>query len=100
LAVADVGEPQFETAHGNDDGVRTAQLGSILLKGLGAASFYFDNQSNMLDQFLVNETMVTDDVRSKIDPATVQILKPASHGQSRRLPKVDPIRRNGQAGQS
>jgi hypothetical protein len=37
--------------------------------------FYFDNQPNMLDQFLVNKNMATGDAMIKVDPATAQILK-------------------------
>jgi predicted extracellular nuclease len=41
-------------------------------------SFYFDNQPNMLDQFLVNKNMATGDAPIKAYPATVQILRPAA----------------------
>jgi hypothetical protein len=44
--------------------------------GTPDGSFYFDNQPNMLDKFLVNENMATGDSPIKADPATVQILKP------------------------
>jgi hypothetical protein len=44
--------------------------------GTPDGSFYFDNQPNMLDQFMVNKNMATGDAPIKADPATVQILKP------------------------
>jgi hypothetical protein len=44
--------------------------------GAPAGSFYFDNQPNLLDQFLVNKNMVTGNAPIKVDPATVEVLKP------------------------
>ena len=44
--------------------------------GTPDGSFYFDNQPNMLDQFMVNKNMATGDASMKADVATVQILKP------------------------
>ena len=44
--------------------------------GLPDGSFYFDNQPNMLDQFLVNKSMATGDAPIKVNPGTAQILKP------------------------
>ena len=38
--------------------------------------FYFDNQPNMLDQFMVNKNMATGDAQIKVNPGTAQILKP------------------------
>jgi len=46
------------------------------IAGTPDGSFYFDNQPNMLDQFLVNKNMATGNAPIKADPATVQILKP------------------------
>ena len=45
------------------------------IAGVPNGSFYFDNQRNMLDQFIVNQNMATGDVPIKVDSATVQILK-------------------------
>jgi predicted extracellular nuclease len=45
------------------------------IAGLPDGSFYFDNQPNMLDQFLVNKNMAIGDAPIKADPATAQILK-------------------------
>jgi hypothetical protein len=40
-----------------------------------AGSFYFDNQPNMLDQFLVNKNMATTNAPITVDPASVHILR-------------------------
>lgn len=40
------------------------------IAGLPDGSFYFDNQPNMLDQFLVNKNMVTGDAPIKVNPGT------------------------------
>ena len=45
------------------------------IAGLPDGSFYFDNQPNMLDQFLVNKNMATGDALIKVNPGTAQILK-------------------------
>jgi predicted extracellular nuclease len=45
------------------------------IAGTPDGSFYFDNQPNMLDQFLVNKNMATGAAPIKADPATVQILR-------------------------
>jgi hypothetical protein len=65
-------------------------------------SFYFDNQPNMLDQFLVNENMAVDDAQIKADPATVRILKPPAMTSTGVYPKPipfggmgDPVNQNG-----
>ena len=39
-------------------------------------SFYFDNQPNVLDQFLVNKNMSTEDAVIRAEPTTARILKP------------------------
>ena len=44
--------------------------------GAPDGSFYFDNQPNILDQFLVNKNMATDEARLIANPSTAQILKP------------------------
>jgi predicted extracellular nuclease len=44
--------------------------------GTPEGSFYFDNQPNVLDQFLVNKNMATGDAAIKAVPASVQILEP------------------------
>ena len=54
-------------------------------------SFYFDNQPNVLDQFLVNENMATGDALINVNPGTALILKPPSHGRSRSQPKPIPL---------
>jgi Endonuclease/Exonuclease/phosphatase family len=38
-------------------------------------SFYFDNQPNMLDQFLVNKNMATTEAPITVKPKTVEILR-------------------------
>jgi Endonuclease/Exonuclease/phosphatase family len=53
------------------------------IAGSADGSFYFDNQPNMLDQFLVNKNMATGDATIKADLATAQILKPPA--------MVDPV---------
>jgi hypothetical protein len=50
-------------------------------------SFYFDNQPNMLDQFMVNKNMAPDDAPIKADLATVQILKPPAMTSTGVYPK-------------
>ena len=44
--------------------------------GTPDGSFYFNNQPNLLDQFLVNKNMATGDAPIKAVAASVQILKP------------------------
>jgi hypothetical protein len=61
--------------------VTSARLEPLLLNlmwpiaGLPDGSFYFDNQPNMLDQFLVHDNMANRDAPIKANPATAQILK-------------------------
>lgn len=43
--------------------------------GAPDGSFYFDNQPNPLDQFLVNKNMVTGNAPIKVDPASVEVFK-------------------------
>ena len=43
--------------------------------GAPDGSFYFDNQPNMLDQFLVNKNMAKQNSPIKTDPKSVQILR-------------------------
>jgi hypothetical protein len=69
------------------------------IAGLPDGSFYFDNQPNMLDQLLVNKNMSTGDAPIKDNPDGAN-PQTAGHGQSGCVPEADPIRRNGQAGQS
>jgi hypothetical protein len=68
------------------------------IAGAPDVSLYFDNQPNMLDQFMVNKNMATGDAPSKADPATARILKPPAMVNPGFYP--NPVRRNGQAGQS
>jgi predicted extracellular nuclease len=44
--------------------------------GAPDGSFYFDNEPNMLDQFMVNKNMAISDAPIRADPTTAQILKP------------------------
>jgi predicted extracellular nuclease len=44
------------------------------LLGEPAGSFYFDNQPNMLDQFLVNKNMTGVNAPIIVDPATVELI--------------------------
>ena len=46
--------------------------------GVPDGSFYFDNQPNVLDQFLVNKFMATSDAVIKARHTTAKILKPAA----------------------
>jgi hypothetical protein len=64
--------------------------------------FYFDNPPNMLDQFLINKSMATGAAPIKINPATVQILKPPAMVNPGVYPKpipfggmADPVNQNG-----
>jgi hypothetical protein len=61
------------------------------ITGLPDGSFYFDNQPNMLDQFLVNRNMATGDAPIKVDPAAVQILKPPAMVNPGVYPKPIPF---------
>jgi hypothetical protein len=61
------------------------------ITGLPDGSFYFDNQPNMLDQFLVNRNMATCDAPIKVDPAAVQILKPPAMVNPGVYPKPIPF---------
>jgi Endonuclease/Exonuclease/phosphatase family len=65
-------------------------------------SFSFDSQSEMLDQFLINKNMATGDAPIKLNPATVQILKPPAMVNPGIYPKpipfggmADPVNQNG-----
>jgi hypothetical protein len=72
------------------------------IAGLPDGSFYFDNQPNMLDQFLVNKNMATGDAPIKVNPGTAQILKPPAMVDPGLYPKPipyggmgDPVNQNG-----
>ena len=60
-------------------------------------SFWFDNQPNMLDQFLVNTNMAVDDAAIRVQPDHGQDPQAPGHGQHRRLPEAGPVRRHGRA---
>jgi len=45
------------------------------IMGIADGSFYYDNQPNMLDQFLVNKFMVVEQAVIRAEPATVAILR-------------------------
>jgi hypothetical protein len=42
------------------------------IAGAPDGSFYFDDQPNMLDQFVANKNMALGDAPIKVDPSTVQ----------------------------
>ena len=44
--------------------------------GVPDGSFWFDNQPNVLDQFLVNKNMATSDALIQVVPTTAKVLKP------------------------
>jgi Endonuclease/Exonuclease/phosphatase family len=76
--------------------------GSFYRLGSGYFVTGFDNQPNMLDQFLVNKNMITGDAPIKVEPATVQILKPPAMVAPGAYPKPipfggmgDPVNQNG-----
>jgi hypothetical protein len=69
--------------------------GRVRIVGSPDGSFYFDNQPNMLDQFLVNKNIATGDALIKVNRGTAPDPRTASHGRSRSLPQANPIRRNG-----
>ena len=50
--------------------------------GVPEGSFYFDNQPNLLDQFLVNKNMATAEAPLQALPDSVQILKPPAMTQT------------------
>ena len=66
--------------------------------GIPDGSFYFSNQPNVLDQFLVN--MALADAPLQADPDTARVLKPPRHDRSRRLPQAHSFRRHGQTRRS
>jgi hypothetical protein len=43
--------------------------------GAPEGTFYFNNEPNMLDQFLVNANMAREDSPIRADPASVQIVR-------------------------
>ncbi len=53
-------------------------LWNLMWRAAGApeGSFYFDNQPNVLDQFLANKSMAVDDAVLRVNPTTARILKP------------------------
>jgi endonuclease/exonuclease/phosphatase family metal-dependent hydrolase len=59
--------------------------------GLPDGSFYFDNQPNMLDQFLINKNMSTGDALIKGNAGTAQILKPPAMVNPGVYPKPIPF---------
>ena len=59
--------------------------------GTPDGSFYFDNQPNLLDQFLVNKNMATTDAPIKAVPDSVQILKPPAMVHTGRYKKPIPF---------
>jgi Endonuclease/Exonuclease/phosphatase family len=61
------------------------------ITGLPDGSFYFDNQPNMLDQFLINKNMATGDAPIKVSPGTAQILKPPAMVNPGVYPKPIPF---------
>ena len=61
------------------------------IAGAPDGSFYFDNQTNMLDQFLANKNMAVGNAPIKVDPATVQIFKPPSMVNPGVYPKPIPF---------
>jgi hypothetical protein len=70
--------------------------------GLPDGGFYFDNQPNMLNQFLVNKNMATGGAPIKVNPGTAQILKPPAMVDPDDYPKLipyggmgDPVNPNG-----
>jgi hypothetical protein len=55
-------------------------------------TFYFDNEPNVLDQFLINKHLATDTAVLRALPATGEIIRfPA---WPRRLPQTHPVRRH------
>jgi predicted extracellular nuclease len=61
------------------------------IAGLPDGSFYFDNQPNMLDHFLINKNMSTGDAPIKGNPGTAQILKPPAMVNPGVYPKPIPF---------
>ncbi len=47
--------------------------------GIPEGSFYYDNEPNMLDQFLVNKNMASEDAPLRAEPASVHIIKPSGN---------------------
>jgi hypothetical protein len=62
-------KPRHNTTSLDRDRCRAASAGAP------DGSFYFDNQPNPLDQFLVNKNMVTGNAPIKVDPASVEVFK-------------------------
>ena len=67
--------------------------------GIPDGSFYFENQPNVLDQFLINTNMATEAARLRPNPSTAQILKPPKMVDSGVLREADPVRRHGKPSQ-
>jgi hypothetical protein len=58
-------------------------------------SFYFDNQPNMLDQFLANKNMATAASPVKGNPASARMLKLDGTVHAGVYKKPNPVRRHG-----
>ncbi len=54
-------------------------------------TFYFDNQPNLLDQFLANKNMATQDAPIKVDADTVEILRFPGTFSTGRYPRPKPF---------
>jgi hypothetical protein len=54
-------------------------------------TFYFDNQPNVLDQFLVNRRMVADESLLRADPGSVRILRFPGTFSTGSFPKPRPF---------
>jgi predicted extracellular nuclease len=59
--------------------------------GMPDGTFYFNNQPNMLDQFLINKNMATGDAPIKADPSTVQIFRMPAMVSTGLYPKPVPF---------
>jgi hypothetical protein len=68
--------------------------------GTPDGTFYFENQPNMLDQFLANKHIATADAHIKVDPTTVEIFKHPPMVNTGTYPKPIPFGGMGKPRQS
>ena len=68
------------------------------LMGQGLGSFWFDNDPNLLDQFLANENLLKSDSSLPRPIGKRRDLAFSGNGRARVVPEAPAVRRDGQAG--
>jgi Endonuclease/Exonuclease/phosphatase family len=116
LAMGDFNDEPFDTSlvthagstrqHDKVVNARSALLWNLMWPVMGTGheaeadgTFYFDNEPNLLDQFLINKHMATN---TGAHPGTGRHSRNhplPRHGLGRGLPQADPVERHGQTHQ-